>query len=207
MSSSHLLRWSGLAALVGGVLLLVSSILEFVLFGNQADVEVVTTSAWILVQGAYLVAAIFMSLGLVGLYLCQAKEAGATGLAIFILAFSGDLFMAGATWGEAFFGPWLAAAAPELLSGDPAGVFTAGLILSYLLFALGWVLIGLISLRSEQLPHSAALLLIVGAVLFALGGFLDLPFAAVLLGAAIAWMGFALWSGSGEPALIAEGAV
>jgi hypothetical protein len=206
MSSSHLLRWSGLAALAGGVLLLVSNILEFVLFGNQPDAEVATTSAWILVQGAYIVAATLMSLGLVGLYLRQAKEAGGLGLAIFVVTFSGNLLMTGATWGEAFFGAWLAAAAPALLSSDPSGTLAAGILLSYLLFALGWLLFGLISLRSE-LPHSAAVLLVVGAVLFPLGSFLQLPFAAVLLGAAIAWMGYALWSHGGEPALVAEGAM
>jgi hypothetical protein len=47
----------------------------------------------------------------------------------------------------------------------------------------------------------------VGAVLALVLVFLELPFGAVVLGAAIAWMGYALWSSAADELdLIAEAA-
>jgi hypothetical protein len=204
MSSSNLIRWSGLAALAGGVLFIILDVLESLLFGNLPYAEAATTSSWIIVQGAYIVAAVLIGLGLVGLYAHQAEEAGTLGLIAFVMTFTGGMMAAGSSWSEAFFGAWLAGAAPELLEADPSGALAAGVILSYVLFALGWLLFGLASLRAGVLPRVAAALLMIGAIMFPVLGALTLPFAGVVYGVAVAWMGYALWAGTGEPALVAE---
>lgn len=208
MSSSNLTRWSGLAALVGGGLFAILGVVEFLLLGNQPHGEAAATGTWVLVQGGYIVAAVLIGLGLVGLYVRQAQEAGTLGLIAFLVAFVGGMMATGSTWSEAFFGPWLAKAAPELLDADPAGIVAAGVMLSFLLFALGWFLFGLISLRAGVLPRGSAILMMIGAVLFAVVGVLELPFATVLFGVALAWMGYGLWSRTADkPELLAEAAV
>ncbi len=208
MSSSNLMRWSGLAASVGGALFVVLDVAEFLLLGNQSYSEAAATGAWILVEGSFFLALVLIGLGLVGLYLRQARQAGALGLIGFVVAFLGGMMAAGSTWSETFFGAWLAQAAPELLDADPAGAVIAGVLMSYLLFALGWLLFGLASLRAGVLARGASILLMVGALWFVAGGLGELPFAGVLYGAAMAWMGFALWSDTAdEPSLIAEAAV
>ncbi len=208
MSSSNLMRWSGLAASVGGALFVVLDVAEFLLLGNQPYSEAAATGAWILVEGSFFLALVLIGLGLVGLYLRQARQAGALGLIGFVVAFLGGMMAAGSTWSETFFGAWLAQAAPELLDADPAGAVIAGVLMSYLLFALGWLLFGLASLRAAVLARGASILLMVGALWFVAGGLGELPFAGVLYGAAMAWMGFALWSDTAdEPSLIAEAAV
>jgi hypothetical protein len=208
MVSSNLLRWSGLAALVGGVLYAVLSILEFLLFGGRSDSTVVASSAWLIVEVAYILAATLLVLGLVGLYVLQAKRAGWLGLIAFLVALTGTVMLAGTDWSAAFFGPWVAEAAPDLLAAEPAGAMAAGIILTLVLFALGWFLFGLASLQAGVLPRGSALLLIVGAVLALVLAFLDLPFEAVVMGAAVAWMGYALWSrNADESSLIAEAAM
>jgi hypothetical protein len=196
MSSSNLIRWSGLIAFIGGVLFVIFDVVDFISFGNQPLSEVATTGTWIFVQGAYIVAAVLIALGLVGLYMCQVQQVGTLGLVAFVITFIGDMMATGSTWSEAFFGPWLAEAAPELMEANPAGPVITGVILSYLLFALGWFLFGLTSLRAKMLPSGAAVLLMIGAVLFLVLSFLDLPFTSVVLGAAVAWLGFTLWSSS-----------
>jgi hypothetical protein len=208
MSSSNLTRWSGLAASVGGALFIVLDVAEFLLIGNQPYSEAAASGAWILVQGSYILAAVLISLGLVGLYLCQARQAGTLGLIAFVVTFLGGMMAYGSTWSETFFGPWLAQAAPELLDADPTGSVIAGVLVSYVLFALGWFLFGLASLRAEVLPRGAAILMMVGALLFVVLSVMELPFTGVLYGAAVAWMGYALWSGTAEePSLIAEAAM
>jgi hypothetical protein len=202
MSSSNLIRWSGLAALIGGVLFVILDVVDFISFGNQPFTAVATTGAWMIVQGAYIVTAMLIALGLVGLYAYQAQQTGTLGLVAFVIAFIGGMMATGSTWSEAFFGPWLSKAAPELMEANPAGPVITGVILSYLLFALGWFLFGLVSLRAKVLPGGAAVLLMIGAVLFLVLGFLEFPFASVVFGAAIAWLGFALWSSL--PASVSE---
>lgn len=207
MSSSNLMRWSGLAALAGGGLFVILDALESMLFGNQPSGVAAATSAWIIVQGAYIAAVVLIGLGLVGLYAGQAYEAGTLGLVAFLVTFTGVMMTAGSTWSETFFGAWLAEAAPELLEAEPAGTLAAGLLITFGLFALGWLLFGLASLRAGVLPRGAAVLLMIGAVLFPALGVLGIPFAGLAFGAAVAWMGYALWSRPGKTALVAEGAM
>jgi hypothetical protein len=203
MSSSNLIRWSGLAALVGGVLVVVYEILDAALFPGGQGSEAMATSSWFIVQILGLVALVLITLGLVGLYARQAEQAGSLGLIAFLVAFSGTLMTFGLLWGEPFLGPMLAKEAPEVLDADPSGTLTAGIILTLVLFALGWLLFGLTSLRAGVLPRGAALLLMVGAVLFFVVSSLELPGSTIVVGAALVWMGYALWSGTGEPALTA----
>ena len=204
MSSAKLIRWSGLAALVGGALFVILNIVEAIAFGNQPHTEIATTGAWLIVQLTYILMVALITLGLVGLYVRQAKAAGSLGLIAFLVAFFGSILAAGSIWSEAFFGAWLAEAAPELLEADPSGVVSFGALLSFLLFALGMLLFGLASLQANVLPRGASVLLVIGAVLFVVLAFLDLPFAGVVFGAAMAWLGFSLWSTPPSPALVSE---
>jgi hypothetical protein len=202
MSSSNLMRWSGLAALVGGALLIVSEVLNAALFPAEPGSEVMATDAsWFIVQIMGLVALLLIALGLAGLYARQAQETGTLGLIGFVVALSGTLMAFGTLWGEAFLGPFLAEEAPAVMDAEPTGAFAAGVILSVMLYALGWLLFGLASLRARVLPRRASMLLMVGAVLFFVLGVLELPLWTVVQSAAVAWMGYTLWSGTaGESA-------
>jgi hypothetical protein len=108
--------------------------------------------------------------------------------------------VAGIEWSATFIGPWLAEAAPEVLDSEPLGMLAIGFILSFVLLALGWLLFGLTSLQARVLPRGAAVLLMVGAVSIFVILFLELPGSTVVFGAALAWMGYALWTGAGEQA-------
>jgi hypothetical protein len=119
------------------------------------------------------------------------------------LAFSGTLMAFGLLWGEPFLGPGLAESAPEALEVEPTGVLVAGLLLTFVIFTLGWFLFGLATIRANLLPRAAAVLLMVGAVLFLLLSLLELPLWSIVLSIAIAWLGYALWS-SPEPVSVPE---
>jgi hypothetical protein len=195
MSSSNLIRWSGLAALVGGVLLVVVDVVEFVLIGGQPESVAAATSALIIVRVSFIVAIVLILMGLVGLYARQAEQAGILGLIAFLVAFIGTVMVAGLQWSAAFIGPWLAGVAPELLDTEPSGMLAAGFILSFVLLALGWLLFGLASLQAKVLPRGAAVLLMVGAVLLFVILLLDFPGSTVVFGAACVWSGYFVWTG------------
>lgn len=206
MSSSNLMRWSGLASVVGGVLLVVFDVAESVIMGGQPESAVAGTGALIIVRIGFLVPVALMILGLVGLYVRQAEQTGTLGIIAFLVAFSGTMLVFGLQWSAAFMGSWLAGVAPDLLDAEPAGLLAAGFMISFLLLALGWLLFGLASLQARVFPRNAGVLLVIGAVLLFVLLMLDAPGSTVVFGAALAWMGYALWSGVGEPALTAEAA-
>ena len=205
MLSSNLIRWSGLAALVGGVLFIIADVTEFFLFGDQPDSVAAATNSWVILDMFFLVTIVLIFLGLVGLYAHQAEQAGILGLVAFVVALSGTAMLFGFVWGAAFILPEMAAAAPEFvdpafLDADPSGALIVGVLLTFVLFALGWLLFGLTSLRARVLPRGAAVLLMIGAVSFVVIFMLDFPGATVVFSAALAWMGYALWSGADEQA-------
>lgn len=181
--------------------MIVLDLAEFIIIGGQPESAVAANSALVIVRATYMLAITLMSLGLVGLYAIQTEQVGTLGLIAFLVSYFGIVMTAGAQWGAAFLGPWLAEVAPAILDTEPTGLFVAGFILSFLLFALGWLLFGLASLRTRVLPQGSSILMMVGAVLFFAMLFLELPGSTVVFGVALAWMGYALWAGAGETAL------
>ena len=208
MSTSHLIRWSGLAALLGGALFALLDVVEFALFSGQPQSAVAATGAWGIVQVFYIVACVLISLGLVGAYTRQAGKGGSLGLAAFLVALTGTTMVAGAEWSAAFIASWIAkVASPEVLDAEPIGMLAAGVLLTFILFGLGWFLFGLVLLQSGFLSRATALAMMIGAILVVVLGLLGLPFSSVVFGVALARMGYALWSGIGEEIFTPEAAM
>ncbi|MDP9410465.1 MAG: hypothetical protein M3P70_08175 [Actinomycetota bacterium] len=189
MYSSNLIRWSGLAAILGGALLLVSDLLSLtVVSGDLA--EAATTGTYLVDNGLRLLAGVSLLLGLVGLYARQSEASGALGLVGFLAAFAGTSLMLGASWTNTFVPPALAVEAPEFLAAGPAGTLGFGFTLSFALAALGWFLFGTATLRARVYPRAAAAALMVGAALT----FTPLPASGVVFAAAVIWLGMALFA-------------
>lgn len=196
MSSSDLIRWGGLAAMVGGLLYILAELLDiynFVLLGEEEFSAVAATASFAIETWLFLLGTLLVLFGLFGLYARHSEAAGTLGLAGFLVAFLGTALVVGNFWDQAFIVPILVDTAPELLDAGPP----LGIILSFGIFALGWLLFGVAALRARVYPRWAALLLIVGAVL----SFLPLPLSTAPFGVAVAWLGLILFTGrdaSGE---------
>lgn len=186
MSSSGLLRWAGLAALASAGLSVIGDVLR--LFVDVESAESATTVSYALVFWLYLLGAALLLLGLVGLYVSQSEAAGVLGMAGFLTAFLGTALLVGALWFELFISPALAVEAPELAEAE---LGLAGFILVFLLSALGWILFGVATLRAHVYPRWAAVLLMVGGLV----AFVPVPLSGVIFSAAVAWMGFILFTG------------
>jgi hypothetical protein len=186
MRSGALIRWSGLAAMVAGVLLAIADLLSLGVFGGKFS-ETAATGGYVLVSVLYMIATISLLLGLVGLYARQAEVTGPLGLVGFVVAFVGTALLAGFSWASLFIAPALATEAPEFLDAGPP----PGLIPTFAIFAVGWLLLGIATLRGRVFPRWAAILLIVGAVL----SFLPLAVSGIVLAVAVAWLGLHLFTG------------
>ncbi len=188
MSPSNLVRWSGLAALAGGVLLVVGDLLGLTLGGDFA--ETAATGTFVVQQLMFLFATVLVLLGLFGLYTSQSEAAGVLGVVGFLLAFLGTALLAGFSWAQAFVVPFIATQSPALLETEPLGS-----ILSFLTFTAGWLVFGIATLRAGVYPRAAAIVLIIGAVLPFIG--FILPASAFIFGIGVAWLGFVLFAGRG----------
>jgi hypothetical protein len=136
---------------------------------------------------AELVGVILLLLALVGLYARQSATTGRLGVAGFLVAFVGTTLLAGDWWFEAFVGPVLAQVAPQILDLPPGGWLLAGGVSTFVLFAIGWVLFGIASLRGRVFPRGAAALLVVGGAIGLLAG---TPPYQIPLALAVGWLGY-----------------
>ena len=189
MRSSDLIRWSGLAAILGAALLLISDFLSLtVLSGDPA--EIVTTGAYLADGVTRILAGILLLVGLVGLYARQSEASGTLGLVAFLVAFAGTALILGTWWTNAFVAPVLAQEDSRLLETGPTGVMSVAFTLSFALAGVGWLLFGLVSLRAGVYPRAAAVVLMIGAALT----FAPLPGGQVVFEVAVAWLGLTLFS-------------
>lgn len=186
--SSDFVRWSGLAAMVGGALSIFGEILNLFAYSSREPLsEIVTTAPYIVESLLFLLGAVLVLFSLFGLHNRQSQAAGSLGVVGFLVAFLGSALWLAIHWTFTFIAPYVAGEAPEVVDG---GVPLA-LPLSGLIFSLGWLLFGLAALRARVYPRVAAILLMVGAIL----GFIPLPLSTVPLFVAVAWLGYALFTG------------
>jgi hypothetical protein len=142
-------------------------------------------------------------LALVGLYERQRNSAARLGAVGFFVAFLGTLLAAGDWWFELFATPFYADLAPRAVEADAGGSLLTGGSITFSLFALGWVLFGIASLRARVFPRPAAVMLIIGGVVGYLAGFppMQMPLAIV-----VGWIGYWLYksdrTGSVRPAAV-----
>ena len=190
MKLANLIRWGGLAAVLAAVLLLVSDVLELLVFGFENVSTIATTGVYVFVTASFLLAALLLSFGLVGLYASQAESAGYLGILGFLMAFVGTVMFAGFFWAQEFFAPVVAEAAPGLLDNIPRWLYF-GSVLTFSLFALGWLLFGVGTYKARIYPRWAALLLMIGAVLI----IFPLPVPSAVFDVAVAWLGLVLLTG------------
>ena len=200
---SSLIRWAGLSALAGGSLFV----------GMQAihppeTLASVTTGAWATVHYLGVAMCLLVLLGIVGIYARQVEESGWLGLAGFLLFAVMWPLTAAFQFAEAFVLPPLASDAPRFVEGfvgiptGSASAVSLGALptlfsLNGVLYLLGGVLFGIATFRAGVLPRWPAALLAVGTVAPLALSILPHEFirlAAVPVGVALAWLGFALWS-------------
>jgi hypothetical protein len=169
----------------------------------------VTTSAWAIITTLKTVMCLLFLIGITGLYARQVERAGWLGLAGYLLLTLSWWLQTAFVFAEAYILPPLATTAPKFVDGT-LGTLAAGrasevnlgaLPALYNLgvgipYMLGGLLFGIATLRAGILPRWPAGLLAV-AVLTPAAALLPHAIqrlAAIPVGIALAWLGYALWS-------------
>jgi hypothetical protein len=202
-TASNLIRWAGLPAMVAGIIF--AGIQPI----HPADVVAsVTTSAWAIITPLKTIMSLFFLLGITGIYARQANKAGWLGLVGFLLFSLCWALQTAFIFAEAFILPLLATTAPQFVdgllgavSGRASQVNLGALPALYnsvgILYMLGGLLFGIATFRAGVLPRWAGGLLAITAALTPLAALLPHQLqrlAAMPMGLALAWLGYALWS-------------
>lgn len=206
VGTQNIVRWSGLALVLAGLIYVIFQPLH----PADADPGAALNPLWAIVHYLIAVHHLLVVVGLVGVYLVQAEQAGRLGLIGFVAALLANAYWVGGAIDEALFYPYLAAQqatpTPPLELFDLAGPLGAYLLLilaALVVWDLGTILLGLAIVRAGVLPRWGGLLLIVGNVVLNVGGFIPgfhviRITGGVIMGIAYAWLGYTLWTATGE---------
>jgi hypothetical protein len=202
MQTNNLIRWSGLALLVGGLLYAINGFFHL----NNNDPQVTFSPLWLPIQIIITIFYLLDILGLIGLHSYQKDKAGLLGVIGVVLAIIGSALTFIASIGFAFVIPAVTAqqAAPqspsELISSTGQLAWIGILVLAWIFaFIPGHILIGISTIRAGVLPRWAGVLVVAGMISVFIGAasaplFWLRNIGGVFSGAGLAWLGFALFS-------------
>ncbi|MVP00675.1 hypothetical protein [Paenibacillus lutrae] len=198
-----LIRWAGVMAIIAGILYVV---IQFI---HPIDhISSVNTDFWVVVACLTMVMSLFSLIGITGVYIRQAKEAGWLGLVGFLLFNLFWLISIVFSFIEAFVLPLLTSDAAKLVEGMVGlfggtvsevnlGIFPILAPIAGVLYMLGGLLLGIATFRAGVLPRLAAILLAFAAVVTLASAIIPHPIdraLAIPMGLALIWLGYFLWS-------------
>lgn len=202
VTSTGLIRASGIAAMAAGLLFVVIQPLH-----PSDELTSVVTPAWSAIHQATSLMLILFLAGLTGIYARQVDKAGWLGLVGYIALSLGLLITSAFTFVEAFIEPTLAGTSPAFVSGllgmvegaasdVDLGALPTIYSISSALFLGGCIVFGIATIRAHVLSRPAAALFAFGIIVAApLTAALDTPrIAAVPIGLGLTWLGASLWS-------------
>jgi hypothetical protein len=209
ITTRKLIRWAGLSAMAAGIIF--AGIQPI----HPPDVLAsVNTNLWAILTSLKTVMSIFGLFGILGLYARQVEETGRLGLAGYLMISIFYAVQMCYSFAEALILPLLVTIAPKFVestlgmaSGAGSemnlGAFATVYSILTVLYLLGLLLFGIAVFRARILPRAAAVLLALSGPLAIIMVAL-LPhqlerLAAMPMGIALAWLGYALWSERREP--------
>jgi len=169
MSSQPLIRWSGIALVLGG---LVQIVIGFLHPDENAPGSLLNP----MFATVHLIAAVgFMAtaFGLIGLYLRQVEAGGKLNIIAFLIAFVGTVLTVGFVIDEAFFLVDLAQRNPAVQTLNDFAPNATPAVQGYLpvllgglmVYLLGWILTGIAAFRAGVFPRWIGVLIGIGVVL------------------------------------------
>jgi len=203
ITTPNLIRWAGLSAMVAGIIF--AGIQPI----HPPDVLAsVTTSAFIIITSFKTVMCLFGLFGIAGLYARHVEKTGWLGLAGYILLTVFYAVQMCYAFAEPLILPLLVTESPNFVAsalgmgsgaGGPMnlGAFAVVYHIVSVLYLLGLLLFGIAIFRARILSRWAAALLAVSgplAIIMSLLPHQIARLAAMPMGFALAWLGYALWS-------------
>jgi hypothetical protein len=157
-------RHAGSLCIAAGVLFLISQTVMFT-FDQSQNLKTSQDPVFIAGKITLLAGFIVLMFALIAIHGLQASRAGRLGVVGFVLAIVGTMMLGGDLWFESFAVPWLAAGpGGQGLTSAPSVIMGLGAISSYILFAAGWTLYGIASVRARVFPVPISIAVVIGGI-------------------------------------------
>lgn len=189
----RLQQFAGYGGIVGGIALAAA----YLTHPATASPVIVASTAWIWIHVGFmvsLIAGVFLLFALFALYL--QKTPAVTGAIGFVLAVMSLVFVFGLDYSEVFIFPVLAVEFSEVVVRYGDGTSMPSVAFAFpvtgVAFLIGFVLFSYELMRTATVSHRAALVTIVGTVVFAAGLSGFLPMFVVRSGSVVFGLGLAL---------------
>ncbi len=206
--TARLRRWSSVALGGGGIVTIVLNV-AFTPFMTPGApfAEAAASTLYLWRQSASALAAGLLLFGSIGLYLRLSGRTGIPGAAAFVVAFFGTALLLAWEWVDVFVLRPLAFRAPAALQTleEAPGIdlYDLGALIPVSTFALGWLALAVVTLRSGLFPRRAPQLVIAGFFLAPLLtpvlGLWAPAAGSVVLGAGWLWLARDLYRDSAQP--------
>jgi hypothetical protein len=194
MPLSPLARLAGPIAITAALLVVLTRIVIFLtLPADLPSLKVAVVEPTHAVNSVVsIVAFALLIVAIIATYGRQAQAAGMLGAVGVGAAVIGTVFMAGDWWYEAFAVPWMADIAPAAFETGAEGRLLIGGLTSFALFAIGWALFAIASLRAGVFPTAISATILVGAIMSGVPIGVAYLTGNTILGLGIGWLG--LWT-------------
>lgn len=140
---------------------------------SQNFSAMVQNPAWIPVNLFYLVATILLIPGIIALYIKQAEKSGTLGLTAFWITILAIIWYVCIQFYETFFWPIIAAESPLLFKAvgfSPSNtIIYLQLMLSAIPWATGFILLGIVTIKTQLIAKWTVWVFTIGALLFGVG--------------------------------------
>ena len=198
MKKKFILDVFSISLVISGILLITWWILLGIsqVFSNSGDSlsQLVQSSTWIPINIIGLIAALFLVIGLMRILFEEESSLGLLGV---IISIFGVVLFTAVQFEETFVWPLLARYSDNLLEiNGPMFTNLSWLsiyIIMGVLFALGFIIIAIHSLRRNIFPKTPSILMIIGAPIFGSGIYLPImirTIGLIFLSISIIWIGF-----------------
>lgn len=161
-SIAHTCRQAAIASGPLAIVALLAFVGSLVVTGGDA-LELATSPFSIAASMVGVAALVALTIGQFTLLADQPALHSGAGRVGWLIAATGTVLAAGGQWAQLFVLPGLAGPAPDLATGG-IGSVVAGYIASYIVLGVGWLIVGIVLLRSGT-SKGLAWFLIIGAIL------------------------------------------
>ncbi|MFC1493853.1 hypothetical protein ACFL6W_01105 [Thermodesulfobacteriota bacterium] len=187
------LKLFGIPLLIGGVLLILLNIfLTPQLPLDQDEAVLRTSTVYLLRLSVAGVSAMLLLFGCIGVYLAHRNTAGVFGTAAFLIAFVGNSLLVCIEWSNLFVLRAVAQSDPEALSAlDKSALMDIGFASAAGLFAIGWILMAVSSIKSKVFARWIPITVIAGLVLIPALGATPLGLTGAIVGNTVFGLGIA----------------
>jgi len=170
-------KFSGFSNILCAILLFLSwfsiGIFMWDEISSQNFSAMVQNPAWIPVNIIYLVATILLIPGMFALYINQAQKGGTLGLVAFWITILAIIWYSCIQFYETFFWPIIAAESSSLFQAvgfSPSNkLIYLQLMLSAIPWAVGFILLGMVTIKAKFISKWTAWIFTTGALLFGIG--------------------------------------